>query len=553
MGDVGISVYECGKAVKGVTASLSKVMAYIKNGRWKTQVDAIRKASAIDVRELKKTLPAFTGSGMFDVRETEGLIKHSGRIVIDFDKLGDKLSEVREVLTKDPYTEYLFVSCGGLGLAVVVKIPADPTTHLKAFLTLEKYYRDTYGYKTDKSCKDVVRLRFVSCDPDLHYNPDSCVVKVQDVVEPPPDRNELFSCGRRDEDIFTVANALKRGGMEDVWGMEVLSRLIRGWGEDKQDPEKWAAEKWKNADKYQERKDDNLVRKSTEWIKSNVRPNCTFTRRDIYTELTCINDNSKAAVRGVLSGLCDQGVIEQTGRANGVYRMKDKGPARMNIRDTQPAFFEMKWPLGIEKQARLMPKNVAIIAGGKSSGKSAMMLNVALMNKDTHRVRYISSEMAEVELRFRLDQFKDDYGNQLPIEAWDNVEFFYKQSGFADLVVPDGLNVIDFMEVYDNFWLIGAMIAEVFEKLTTGIAVIGVQKAKGKEYGRGAEFTQEKARLYISLERQKIGNRAKLLEVKTPVDLSANPRGFVCDYKLHMGSRFHALTGWHEEEEKDED
>jgi len=537
--------------------SIEKVMSYIKSGRWGEQIKYLRQlisvsASKIMVESAKNKLPSFTGSGLFSYRNADSLVKHSGYIVVDFDKLGEGIGGIRDVLIKDKYTEYLFTSCSGRGLAVMVRINDDPETHRKSFITLESYYKETYGYKMDRSCKDVSRLRFVSHDTDLYHNPNPQTLSIDNtIIEKPVDRGDLFADGSRDEDLFTLANTIKKGGGTDNLGVEVLARVIRSWGEDKQDPEIWASEKWKNADNFRDRKDEGLSRKVGDWIKDNVRPNCSFTRKDIYNELSCIDNNSKLIVRGTLSGLCEQGIVEQTGKANGIYRFVETGLKRMDLKNVQTRFFEMKWPLGIDRVARMMPKNIAVIAGAKDSGKSAMMLNIALMNKDIHRVRYISSEMAEVELRFRLDQFKDQHGSQLPIEEWDNVEFYYKQSGFGDLVVPDALNVIDFLEVHDNFYIIGSMIAEVFSKLTTGVAIIGVQKATGREFGRGGEFSQEKARIYVSLDKQKIGNRAKLVSVKTPVDMSDNPRGKICDYKLHSGCRFHVLTGWHDEEQED--
>lgn len=547
-----VSIYKDSLDTKGVCVSFDQIMHHIKEGRWRSQIVAVRRANLDDRKELKKQIPAFTGSGLFTTRSTGGLVRHSGRIIIDFDKLTGKLELMRGVLTKDPYTEYLFESCSGDGLAVIVKIPPDAARHLQAFLTLEKYYSDLYGFKIDAACKDVTRLRFVSYDPNLYHNPESITLQPQDTNdEEDVSRGELFVDGRRDNDLYTLANVLARGGARHALAVDVLERVIQSWGESKQDPNKWAVEKWVNACKYGDRKTDNLTAKINEWVKANVRPGCTFKRSELYSEFSCVGENLKLAVRGVLAGLCEQGIIELTGKANGVYRLKDNNLVRMDIKNTTANFFEMKWPLGIENLARMLPKNIAIIAGAKSSGKSAMMLNVALMNKDVHRVRYISSEMAENELRFRLDHFKTPEGLPLPISAWDNVEFYYKSSGFADMVIPDGLNIVDFMEIHDNFWRIGAMISEVFDKLTSGVAVIGVQKARGKKFGRGAEFTQEKARIYITLDRQQIGGRAKLVEVKTPVNMAENPRGSVCDYKLYGGCNFHIINGWHDHYEEE--
>jgi hypothetical protein len=116
--------------------------------------------------ELKGKLPNFTASGIFTERNIPGLIQHSGKMLIDFDKLGDKLNDARAVLCKDKYSEYVFTSCTGRGIGVVVNV--DPAKHLESFIYLEKYYLEIYGLQIDKSCKDVSRTRYITYDPDLY-------------------------------------------------------------------------------------------------------------------------------------------------------------------------------------------------------------------------------------------------------------------------------------------------------------------------------------------------------------------------------------------------
>ena len=149
----------------GVDVPISKVMDGIKRGRWKGAVEKLRETGD---KSIKTSLPYFTGSGTFSKRNEKGLKEHNDRIIIDIDNI-DNLEDVRGLLSLDPYTEYLFMSCSGNGLAVIVKINGDK--HRDTFLALQDYYKSTYGIEVDKACKDISRPRYISYDPHLFFNP----------------------------------------------------------------------------------------------------------------------------------------------------------------------------------------------------------------------------------------------------------------------------------------------------------------------------------------------------------------------------------------------
>jgi len=149
-----------------------EVMERIKSDYWREPVQTLQQAAANGVAEkeiavIKSKLPYFTGSGTFSRREDKGLIEHSGKIIIDFDKLNN-IQAVEEMLKGDKYTEFMFRSCSGRGIAVVVNI--EPSKHLDSFLFLENYYKNKYNLTIDKACKDISRPRYISHDPNLHSN-----------------------------------------------------------------------------------------------------------------------------------------------------------------------------------------------------------------------------------------------------------------------------------------------------------------------------------------------------------------------------------------------
>lgn len=157
----------------GENKTLKDIINSIKAGQWATQVSDIRTIEDKAQRtKAKQKLPYFTGSGTFDQRNKQGLIAHSNRIIIDIDNIDSSdLGPTKKLLANDKYSECVFLSVSGNGLAVIVKI--DGSKHEHSFDALKAYYIKTYNIAIDKSCRDVCRPRYVSHDPKLIYNETS--------------------------------------------------------------------------------------------------------------------------------------------------------------------------------------------------------------------------------------------------------------------------------------------------------------------------------------------------------------------------------------------
>jgi len=131
--------------------------------------------AAYDV--AKKTLYAFTPSGKFlGGRKREFLVDYTGIVILDFDYLTQELlREIKAIVNGCEYTLACFVSPSGNGLKVLVSVSTGASDHLKAFLSVQRYYQSLTGVDIDPSGKDITRLCFVSMDEDLYYNPGAVV------------------------------------------------------------------------------------------------------------------------------------------------------------------------------------------------------------------------------------------------------------------------------------------------------------------------------------------------------------------------------------------
>ncbi len=214
-----VSIYEGVTNTKGNESLLPDIMRDIQSGKWKKQIEWLRNIkSEADRKKFKNSLPCFTGAGLFRERNEKGLLEHSGRIIIDFDKL-QNVEETRQTLINDPHTEYLFSSCSDTGLAAVVKI--DGNRHRESFEFLEKYYKEKYALRIDPACKDVSRLRFISYDPDLY-----CNVGAETVIVPPEFTKETkfghtapvsYANGKNHEIVKAIINSGKLLSSDDSY------------------------------------------------------------------------------------------------------------------------------------------------------------------------------------------------------------------------------------------------------------------------------------------------------------------------------------------------
>ncbi len=221
--------------------SILEFLNNVKLGTWRDKIEPINAETDHDkVRQLKeKTLPYVLISGTFEKRGAANLIKHSGFICLDIDKLEDLDYEWKKVID-DPYTFGAFRSASGNGIAVLVKI--NPNKHKESYESLESYYLENYSITLDKQCKDVSRARFVSYDPNTFVNQHADTFKKLIKVKKVKPKAEKYNfnnviTGRNDIE-FIIEQAKERrvdlsGGDYERWrnkGFALKKEYGRGGG-----------------------------------------------------------------------------------------------------------------------------------------------------------------------------------------------------------------------------------------------------------------------------------------------------------------------------------
>jgi len=263
-----------------------------------------------------------------------------------------------------------------------------------------------------------------------------------------------------------------------------------------------------------------------EWIKLT---NGWFSTSDIDRELDVGSARGKSARRVILHRLVKEMLIEKHPTKEGLYRLIQHYN-EMDYHNTDPYnFFPIQMPFNLEDHVLLHPKNIAVIAGSPNCGKTAFLLNVIKLNMNKHDIWYFTSELGTGELRLRLDKF------DIPIQDW-NFHAVECSQNFPDVIQPDALNIIDYLEFGSGveFYQIADVFRRIVDKLQGGICWVALQKKRNAELGRGAEFSLEKPRLYLSLDNGKIS----IVKGKNWAREGENPNGLSWKFKLVAGCWF---------------
>jgi hypothetical protein len=349
--------------------------------------------------------------------------------------------------------------------------------------------------------------------------------------------HKFFVEGRRDQDIFHAANCLVKGRCERNFSYEILKIL----GKNCEPPfdEKEIETKLKSAEGRQNVRERNLAAEIREWVATT---NGYFSTTNGHNELHLTTKDEKKNFNMVMLRLVADGIIEKSGTRNGEYRLIDHDCKPEDWLNTKCDYMDIWLPLGLGEICGVLPGNIMVFAGSKDAGKTAFLLNIAKENRHRYKINYINSEMGNEEFHSRIKLFDDI----TPEQFSRNFYLYNKSSNFHDYVKPgkENLNIIDYLEAPDKLWEIGSFIRKIHDKLNGSLCVIGIQKKIGQDLGRGAEFSMEKARLYISLEYGK----AKIISCKNFKDnelIRGNPRGYTTNYKVVNGSRIMKVQpGW---------
>jgi len=274
----------------------------------------------------------------------------------------------------------------------------------------------------------------------------------------------------------------------------------------------------------------------------------TFNTRQMCSELNIITTEAKGHLRVILHRLAETGVITKT-NLDGTYRKLQTEKVMMDwqsadLSKTLPIIL----PFGIHEICRIYPKSIIIVAGSKNEGKTSFLLKCVQLNMSRFIVDLYNSETGPEQLKERLAPL--DIPEPAPFNTYERYD------NFADIIVPDHLSVIDYLDLNSEVYLVGTEIDAIFRKLGK-CAIIGLQKppptvtfVKGvkkvieRDLAYGGGFTAKRAVLYISLS----SHKCKLVYVKTPADHTIKPNNMTWTYEFDETGYFTNIQRYYGDE-----
>ena len=355
---------------------------------------------------------------------------------------------------------------------------------------------------------------------------------------------DIWESGKRDDNLYHIAHDLRKCGNNEQYIIQVLRAIILSWGET---DEKWIQSKISSVIKKEVLQKNSMIQDLKEYIliqKSLQEPNIMLT--EVFQNLQILTKEQKNNAYVAINRICgEQNLIIKQEDKRGIYRIlyNEKNEAKMDL-DSEPDIIEVnvRLPLQLNDMCVISPGNIIVVAGSKSSGKTALLMNIAQMNQHDFEVIYLNSEM-------HVDEFKKRMKKSAPLKDW-NIKGYKCHNNFDDYITsdPKKIFIIDYLEIHKDFFDIAMLVRKIHEKLGDSICFIGIQMKVGAELGRGGDFSAEKARLYLTMDYMDSEKKTKIkiYDAKEPRPPHDNVRGQWRMIKIRNGCdlSYSPLDNW---------
>lgn len=349
--------------------------------------------------------------------------------------------------------------------------------------------------------------------------------------------------GNRNGTIFTIATGLARGGTEFALAKQAIETIAKNMIPPYDLKE--AYESLKSAYNRKESRERNIQEEVREYVlQQKCLHEADILLNDCLRSLQLLTREEKNAGYQAFHRLCnEEKLLEKREGVRGVYRILDNKveDAIMDL-TTEPDIQEVdiRLPLDLKSQCVISPGNIIIVAGSKSSGKTALCMNIAWLNQDKYEVHYLNSEAHETEFKKRMKKFG-------PLNKW-RIKGYKCHTNFEDYIIsdPKKIYIVDYMEIHDNFYEIAKYIRKIHEKLGDSVCVIAIQMKAGSDLGRGGDFSAEKSRLYLTMDfvPSELKTRVTIFDAKEPRH-DENVRGKFKMVKIIEGNKLDGESSWH--------
>ena len=338
--------------------------------------------------------------------------------------------------------------------------------------------------------------------------------------------------GVRDNTLFHIAHHLFNGHMP-VNEIEQLLLLINTHCCDPPEQKSKINEKIKSVLKRAQIGNRNIAAEAREWALATTGHWETIRGQ---TELQLTTKRHRLAANAEWQRMAKSGEIRRYGDKRGSYYTPDAECEPEDWKNAPTGTVKIWLPFELDKMMEIPPGSILLFAGSQDAGKSALMMNIARWNMHQWKVNYFSSELNASSFKNRMLKFPG-----ITLDMF-NIQFYQRSSNLVDVIKPGegNLNIIDYLEIHDQFYLVSKHLAEIHDRLDGAIAVVALQKDPKALYGRGGSFTQEKPILSVSVDR----GFATISKFKGEWN-GNNPNGKQYRFKIVNGCELIKVQDWY--------
>jgi len=236
------------------------------------------------------------------------------------------------------------------------------------------------------------------------------------------------------------------------------------------------------------------------------------------------------SIRKSMQLLSQEGVVKPSGRNDGIYKVVvpikpvrwwDDGKVEAPLEFQFPRSYHDDTTFGIENLVEVFAGDLILISGRSNYGKTAMALsimaeNLNLMPTILMGSEYTSSDGKE-KPKFKRRRRNMDWVQWITDNGQPRFELLPVGGDYEDYIKPDYMNVIDWVSLPGEYYLIDKLLKSLKDRAGGGITVAVIQKKKDVDYGEGGERTEWYAD--VSLKIDAFGEHQSLLtigKVKAP-------------------------------------
>lgn len=242
----------------------------------------------------------------------------------------------------------------------------------------------------------------------------------------------------------------------------------------------------------------------------------------------------------IFSRLKDSGRLERISYAR--YREVKTNLIPVNWQDANISdILKLNYPLDMERIIKTYKGSILVCAGVSHSGKTALAYNFLLknMNNPLGVHLFTTTDMDDVEIKERMIKSGFIIPNPAPFYVWE------LPPEPSDLIQKDAINILDYVDLNSELYMIGDILEKIQAKLGRGFAWVNIQKKGDSKLGTGGQFSIKRSKIYLSLdtvtESGNVLHKVTIEKCRGRTKPDVNPYGHYYKFKLADGIKIQRI------------